>query len=103
MLSCDFLGHRILVLVGQFVAEYSLLHLRSPGKPLGFREQALLADVLTKCTRRTFEAWERFESAAEQDGSDDEVRRNVDAGREALADELGKAIAVFKELPGSVV
>ncbi|MBT3073555.1 MULTISPECIES: hypothetical protein [Streptomyces] len=103
MLSCDFLGHEIVALVGRFIAEHSLLYLRPPGKGLGFREQALLADVLTRHTRRTFEAWERFKSSAEGDGPDEEIRRDIEASREVLKNELNSAISAFEELPASVI
>jgi hypothetical protein len=103
MLSCDFLGHEILALLGSFITESSLSYLRPPSRGLGFRDQALLADVLTRHTRRTFEAWERFRLAAEQDGPHEEVRRNLEAGREAIKAELNDAISAFKQLPESIV
>ncbi|MFZ3493733.1 hypothetical protein ACODT5_10995 [Streptomyces sp. 5.8] len=102
MLSCDFLGHDVSALVGRFIAEHSLLYLRPPGKGLGFREQALLSDVLTRHTRRTYEAWDRFKTSAEQDGPSEEIRRNLESNREALKVELNNAISAFRKLPESV-
>ncbi|MFJ8473185.1 hypothetical protein [Kitasatospora sp. NPDC094011] len=103
MLSCDFLGHELCVLVGRFVTEHAQVYLRPPGKGLTFREQSLISDVLTRHTRRTFEAWERFRVSPEQEGPAPEVRRLVQKNRELLATELEEAIQAFAGLPGSVL
>ncbi|MFD7454232.1 hypothetical protein [Kitasatospora sp. NPDC059827] len=103
MLSCEFLGHELCVLVGRFVTENAQLYLRPPGKGLTFREQSLISNVLTRHTRRTFEAWERFRLSEEREGPAHEVRRLLQENRELLASELNEAILAFSRLPGSVL
>lgn len=103
MLSCDFLGHELCALVGRFITEYAQSYLRPPGKGLTFREQSLISNVLTRHTRRTFEAWERFRMGAEQEGPAGEIRRLIQENRELLAAELNEAISAFSALPGSVL
>ncbi|WP_406294603.1 hypothetical protein OG948_06735 [Embleya sp. NBC_00888] len=102
ILSCDFLDHDILALVGRFITEHSLFYLRPLAKGLSFHEQALISDVLVKHTRRTFEAWERFRQSAEQGGPAGEMRSLMQANRLALSNELNNAISAFQQLPGSV-
>jgi hypothetical protein len=101
LLSCDFLGHEIRVLVGRFVSEHSLFYLRAPGMPLTFRDQALISDAIGLCVRRVFEAWEEFRLTAERDARAEEIGRLMRQKRQALAEELENAISVFKELPGN--
>ncbi|WP_143658084.1 hypothetical protein [Embleya scabrispora] len=103
MLSCEFLGHETVALAGRFITEYSMLYLRPPDRGLNFHEQSRLGAVITRHTRRTYEAWEGFKAAAENDGPAAEVRRLIQEGRQALALELNSAISAFRQLPGSVL
>ncbi|MEW2445874.1 hypothetical protein [Micromonospora marina] len=74
MLSCDYLGHEVLVLLGRFIAENSLFTLwflkEGKASQRGLKETAILAGLPLEQTRVVYEAWRRFEEVSDMQEAD---------------------------------
>ncbi|MDG4802940.1 hypothetical protein [Micromonospora sp. WMMD980] len=92
MLSCDYLGHEVLVLLGRFIAEHSLFTLwfLKEGKALqrGLKETAILAGLPLEQTRAVYEAWRRFEEISDMQEADAILGERRRAAQEELSSAL---------------
>ncbi|GAA3435188.1 hypothetical protein [Kutzneria kofuensis] len=106
MLTCDYLGHQVLVLVGRFIAEHSLFtmwFLREGKAAVGAREALLLTLLPMEQVRIVYEAWQYFERVPVVANSDEEAVRLGERRGQArlgLENALQSAIDAFRYAPG---
>ncbi|MER5336943.1 hypothetical protein [Micromonospora sp. NPDC002717] len=99
MLSCDYLGHEVRVLLGRFIAEHSLFTLwfLKEGKTSqhGLKEAATLAGLPLEQTRAVYEAWRRFDEVSAMKEADAILGERRQAAREELSAALQAGIATL--------
>jgi hypothetical protein len=101
MLSCDYLGHEVRVLLGRFIAEHSLFTLwflrevKTPQR--GLKEAAILAGLPLEQNRAVYETWKRFENVSAMQEADEILRERRQAAREELSAALRAGIATLSQ------
>lgn len=99
MLSCDYLGHEVRVLLGGFIAEHSLFALwflrERKASWHGLKEVAVLAGLPLEQTRTVYEAWRRFDEVSAMQEADAILGERLQAAREELSTALQVGIATL--------
>lgn len=99
MLSCDYLGHEVLVLLGRFIAEHSLFTLwflkEGKASQRGLKEAAILAGLPRRQTRVVYEAWRRFEEVSDMQEADAVLAERRRVAQEELSVALQAGIATL--------
>lgn len=99
MLSCDYLGHEVRVLLGRFIAEHSLFTLwflrEVKTVQHGLKEAAALAGLPLEQNRAVYEAWKRFEDVSAMQAAEELLGEMRQAAREGLAAALRAGIAAL--------
>ncbi|MGW1257536.1 hypothetical protein ACWD5Q_20700 [Streptomyces sp. NPDC002513] len=105
MLSCDILSNEVRVLVGGFVAEYSLYNLwflrdaKASGKDA--RQLARFSGLAREQTRLVYESWQRFQDATSSQGEHSEVRKSIQLRSQELSEALSRAVDVLRDAKSS--
>jgi hypothetical protein len=106
MLRCEFLGHRVRILLGQFIAEQSLFtvwFLSERKHGAGAKEAVELTLVPSEQVRVVYEAWQRFDGVPTTADTREELTKLGDRRAEArteLENALRTAIDALRHVQG---
>jgi|HigsolmetaAR206D_1030411.scaffolds.fasta_scaffold01205_14 hypothetical protein len=97
MLSCDYLGHEVRVLLGRFITEHSLFTLwylrEAKSSRYGLKETLMLGGLPREQTRVVYEAWKRFDEISAMRAENSVIGERRRVARKELAAALQAGIA----------